>query len=528
MARNSDGTSGNGLQVSAGSLLGGSNGPWAILFWFKSNSTLQSTKYISAFSTGANQISVIYEYVANRIEMFTTGHTGTAPRTGSQITIGDTLWHHIAYRKAASGTAEYAYFLDGVKTVINASATTTFPATGTPNTVLLNSAAMAASTPDAQLAEYAVYEGTVPTDEQIAAMAKGLSPAFFPNGLQSYWKLSGDGTSEPDHFGGLTLASTGTTKTAHPLTIYRGDVFKTSDVAAQSSYTYTGSGGFTLSGQASTEVPIFCPCNTITETAAGGLQWGGTATTNVIHYSSGGFTWGGQAITDMPDQIAYETVFIMPLDESTGATYEDEAQDLDGTQAISSAIPTPGNGVGCTTCQTFNGRQWITIPEDTLTASLAFTFTAFAQIDSKYKERCFFSRGTNAGYSCRLGHDVLNRLHFHYRDGTNEFDTYAETVLQPSYWYSIAVEVRPSQDVTFYIDGQPDGTSEITTSPIETNNGGQLARWNTYGHLEGSLQEARLYEGTRGKAYLKAYHDMMCRNNFVTLGDIEDPAWGID
>ena len=242
MARNSDGTSGNGLQVAAGSLLSG-GGPWCIAFWFKSNDVSQTNRYISSFDTGTPQKAIIYGFVNSggnaQIEFFSsTGHTGTNPRTGSQITITDTNWHHIAYRKAGTGTAEYARFLDGTKTVINASATTVFGLTSN-ITTLFNSTTLTTSAVNAHMAEFAVWDhisggGAVPNDAQIAALAKGASPLFFPRGLVSggvsvgttlaaYWPMRTGGAAEVSRLsrtGVFSLANTGTVQSAHPRMIY--------------------------------------------------------------------------------------------------------------------------------------------------------------------------------------------------------------------------------------------------------------------------------------------------------------------
>jgi len=74
---------------------------FTIAFWFKSNSTTQSQKYLIAKNNdaGTNQWAVIYEYVNDAIEFFAagTGFSGTDPRTNSQLTISDTNWHHVVY-----------------------------------------------------------------------------------------------------------------------------------------------------------------------------------------------------------------------------------------------------------------------------------------------------------------------------------------------------------------------------------------------------------------------------------------------
>lgn len=78
---------------------------FTIAFWFRTRDTAQTNKYL--LERDRNGLSIIYGYVANSIEVFSTFYTGSDPRTGSQITVDDTLWHHIAYTYDGSTWAGY-------------------------------------------------------------------------------------------------------------------------------------------------------------------------------------------------------------------------------------------------------------------------------------------------------------------------------------------------------------------------------------------------------------------------------------
>lgn len=169
------------------------NGPWAIGFWFKSGSTSQSNTYllVSTDATGTFQTAVIYEYVNDTVEIYDSNFIGTNPRTNSGLSVADTNWHHIFYKKAASGTAEYAKWIDGSKTVIDASATTTLTGLKTRFYAL---SAGGVGYVNASMADLAIWEGNVPSDDQITMMSKGLSAAAFD--ATYFWPLFGRYSAE--------------------------------------------------------------------------------------------------------------------------------------------------------------------------------------------------------------------------------------------------------------------------------------------------------------------------------------------
>jgi hypothetical protein len=72
---------------------------------------------------------------------------------------------------------------------------------------------------DGRLAEMAIWNRILNASE-VAGLAKGLSPAFFPNGLVFYTPLIGRNSPETDIKGGVTGTLTGTSNIAHPRIIY--------------------------------------------------------------------------------------------------------------------------------------------------------------------------------------------------------------------------------------------------------------------------------------------------------------------
>ena len=89
---------------------------FTVELWFKSSSLTQKDKYlISRNGAGTyGQWGIIYGYTAKTVEFYSGSYSGADPRTGSQILINDTNWHHIAYTHNGS-TGEWCGYLDGVK-----------------------------------------------------------------------------------------------------------------------------------------------------------------------------------------------------------------------------------------------------------------------------------------------------------------------------------------------------------------------------------------------------------------------------
>jgi hypothetical protein len=176
----------------ADEVLSSSAGPWTLAFWVKMANLTQTNKYLYQQIKSA-QTSIIWEYTNNLIEFYATSYSGTNPRTDSGITIGDTNWHHICYRKAASGTSAYDKFLDGSKTTINASIAFTLADTSTTQKWGSTGTTYCACS----LAEWATY-GSALTDEQVGLLASGYYPTSIGTAPAKYWPWLNSETEQMD------------------------------------------------------------------------------------------------------------------------------------------------------------------------------------------------------------------------------------------------------------------------------------------------------------------------------------------
>lgn len=193
------------------------NAPTAftVAFWFKSHDVTQTNRYALAIGSVEGTFAVIYGFVNDgsghaQLEAFDP-QASVSPRTGSQITILDTNWHHVAYRY--NGT-EWAYFLDGSKTVINASVTLGMSAQATSCTLILNAADPPSNYADASYARLIVTTAAM-SDAQISALASTTCSSSGITSVQGYWKLLGASSPEPEsspspNTNSLTLAGTPT------------------------------------------------------------------------------------------------------------------------------------------------------------------------------------------------------------------------------------------------------------------------------------------------------------------------------
>jgi hypothetical protein len=213
MARSFDGVNdwiGNNAQP----LVSHGTNAFTVAFWLRSLDNARTNDYICSGLGGENAGALIYEYVDNQIEFDGNPGGGTDPRTSSGITIADTNWHHVAYRKQ-SGTAEWAKYLDGSKTVINASIS--FNLSGAAQNHFKLGASTSTGTAgdfaNIELARFGVWNSAV-ADAHIEAMAKGMNPLKFRP--THYWELLGNDSPERATFGGLSLTVTGATKADHP------------------------------------------------------------------------------------------------------------------------------------------------------------------------------------------------------------------------------------------------------------------------------------------------------------------------
>lgn len=86
------------------------SGSWTVLVWVAGSAP--ASQYLLS---RVNNAALIYQFVADTIEFFTTSYTGSDPRPGSQISLAGsdtTTPHLIVYRYAAG---QWSGFKDGVK-----------------------------------------------------------------------------------------------------------------------------------------------------------------------------------------------------------------------------------------------------------------------------------------------------------------------------------------------------------------------------------------------------------------------------
>lgn len=209
MARSSDATSGWVLTSTAALPLTtaavGNLGPFTIVFWFKSHDTSQTNRYLHSMNSvpSGTQYAVIYGFASQQIEFYDPGFTGTDPRTNSGITIGDTNWHHVAYRYNGAGST-WDKFLDGTKTSINATITFTVPSLGigdTPRWALFGfwNGSSTSAEASVEMQEVAYLPSTALSDGNISNLANGsVSLATLVGATDPYWPLCGTASPEPD------------------------------------------------------------------------------------------------------------------------------------------------------------------------------------------------------------------------------------------------------------------------------------------------------------------------------------------
>lgn len=225
MAWDSDGTDGRRLYNGAFAPLNNSIGPFTIAFWFRSDSTTQTNKYLMLckdLTAADEQWAVIYEYVNNTVEFFSVGYTGlTDPRTNSGMTVADTIWHHLAYRKGAlngGGTTTWDKFLDGTKTSIDAAADFRLPAT-LAAFMALTAAAGATPTfsasPNGKIGPLGIWDVAL-ADSHIAALARRVPiHRVYSASRVAHYEMGGR-SPEPNLVGsGGGLTNTGCTAADH-------------------------------------------------------------------------------------------------------------------------------------------------------------------------------------------------------------------------------------------------------------------------------------------------------------------------
>lgn len=210
MARTFNGTS-DSIALSTASL-SASGGPWTISLWANIPSLAGADQYFYT-ETGASETSIIFEFVDNVVEFYSPTATGTDPRTGSQMTIGAIGWHHIVYRKAAAGASEYAFFLDGTKTVISASVSFAFPVA----TAAILGKSSGGSFFSGSLADFTIWNVGL-SDNEVGLLYAGTPPLSIRPPVR-YLPLRGIESPEPDfsttHINGTLTGTTAADPPSH-------------------------------------------------------------------------------------------------------------------------------------------------------------------------------------------------------------------------------------------------------------------------------------------------------------------------
>jgi hypothetical protein len=80
---------------------------FTLAVWTKVNALSGNSYVVTNYQ---NRSTILWGYVANSYEFYTSTYTGDNPRTGSAIAVSDTEWHHIAY--TYDGTT-WSGYLDG-------------------------------------------------------------------------------------------------------------------------------------------------------------------------------------------------------------------------------------------------------------------------------------------------------------------------------------------------------------------------------------------------------------------------------
>lgn len=204
MARSNNGNSSNFAKALVPYMTGvaGNPGPWTVSFWWKPNTTSDSSQWIHQardLGTGNQCTAFLWCFTGSgQVSFNPSGYTGAfVPSTNSQIQISDTNWHHFAYRKNGSSASAWDKFLDGNRTSITTAAAFTLAAgdgTGKATSTLFGGVD-AGGTPtlvaNGAIYDFSIWENVSVSDSDILAMANGTKTAS---------TIGGYGTSSGDYF----------------------------------------------------------------------------------------------------------------------------------------------------------------------------------------------------------------------------------------------------------------------------------------------------------------------------------------
>ena len=274
---------------------------------------------------------------------------------------------------------------------------------------------------------------------------------------------------------------------------------------------------------------VFCACNPIEEISSGGIKAGGSALVTVDTVE-GGVSLGGCALVSVSPDVWDDFHFVLPLDEAGNGTpdeYRDRTKhNLHGTGGAGDMCPTIDLGVFCQPSQYFDGRDFISIPEDNLDISDGFTISLWVKMERRFEERAFYTRGgIEDDWNFTIGQSYLNHIWARIRLSGDEEEVthyvFSER-LQLETWYHIAVTWIPQSSLGVLVNGIPHATIETpqTSTLASSGAGGYIGRKQAQS-LTGNIQEVRL-QPVRDEAWLEAEHASFCDAGFVVEGDEEE------
>ena len=179
------------------SKLSGASGPFTICGWYTPDTASQGSDAVLWINgaNGGNHWKVVH--LGTNLEFRTSGlASGSMPTTQIPLNAGAGARHHWCVRKVGSGSGEWAYWVNGAKQIVNASASFTFGALSAAQAVGCN------GTPgeyvDGDQGELAIF-GTAIPEEWIIEMWKGAAADQFGGNLIAYYPLRGTHSPEWDY-----------------------------------------------------------------------------------------------------------------------------------------------------------------------------------------------------------------------------------------------------------------------------------------------------------------------------------------
>jgi len=277
----------------------------------------------------------------------------------------------------------------------------------------------------------------------------------------------------------------------------------------------------------------FCPCNTYSEIATGGCSLSGSAVESVDQIG-GGLLCGSSAVAWVTGEgRAFDGLAAMwSLQEtSTGSADEfiDRAGSLHGTGGggDTSFLPSVADGVFCLNSQSFENRDFINFPKDTIIGDFSISMWV-KKNNNRFGEQVFFSRGqvsSGHDYSMTIGTSYIGNLMARLQTSDGVFLAFSAGKLSQDRWYHVAASWDQTM-LTVYIDGSEAGSVATTGTamPYLSGNNAFAGRWNNGSGFTGNLQEIRFFHESKDADYWDAEHSNFCSAGFVLYGSSVDDA----